>query len=131
MSDKTILLVDDDSLVLNTIKTFLTRSGYRVITATGAEDAMFKFENSKNLIDAVIVDLIMEGLNGIQVLRHVKECCPNVKVMIITAYADVESAVEALRFKADDYLLKPFEFSELSYRVANFFIGENSKAIQD
>ncbi len=125
MSNKTILLVDDDNQLLKVVEIHLSRIGYNVITSQSGNDALAKFKQAESLIDVVIVDLIMDGTNGIHVLRQVKEHRPTVKVMIFTAYGDLESAIESLRFKADDYLLKPFDLSELDSRIANFFTIKN------
>ena len=121
MNSKTILLIDDDQALLKVLSTHLAKRGYNVVKADNGYDAVHTAKYCDVPIDIVIVDLIMRGMNGVDVLRNVKDYRPDTKVMILTAYGDLESAIEALRFRADDYLLKPVEISEIDYRIAQLF----------
>ena len=121
MDRKTILLIDDDQALLKVLSIHLAKKGYDIVVADNGYDAVRTVKYCEIPIDVVIVDLIMRGMNGIQVLRQVKDFRPDTKVMILTAYGDMESAIEALRFRADDYLIKPVEMSEIHYRIAQFF----------
>ena len=73
----------------------------------------------KTNFDLIITDLIMEATDGIQVLKKAKELDPEVQVIILTGYGDLNSAIKAMRNQADDYLLKPCESLEMIFRVKN------------
>jgi len=100
-----ILLVDDDPLILNTIGPALKDHDYDVTTAENGQVAIEQLDKHK--FDLVLTDLVMEEIDGITVLKKVKKVHPETVVIILTGYGDLQSAVEALRFSADDYLLKP------------------------
>ncbi len=113
-----ILLIDDDEALLKTLRINLERKGYSVDTCNDGKTAISTFEENKFNIELVIVDLVMRGINGIGVLQRIKELCSDTKVMIITAYGRLDTAIQALRYDADDYLLKPFTFEEFEFRIS-------------
>jgi len=115
MKTYSILIIDDEPLLRQTMKNELTREGFLVSTAADGENGLQQFESGS--FDSVITDLTLPGINGIQVLNRIKEANSNTPVMIITAYGDMSSAISALQSGADDYLLKPFEYSELKLRL--------------
>ena len=90
--------------------------GYDITTAENGESAIAKLKEKR--FDLVITDLIMEGLDGIQVLKQAKKSDPELPVIILTGYGDMTSAIDALRLGADDYLLKPSDVGELFFRVS-------------
>lgn len=108
MKDKKyhILIVDDERDICRALEFLLTRENYKVSTAYSGEEALKKFKEQR--FDLVLTDLKMEGLTGIDVLEKVKETDPSTIVIIMTAYASVESAVEAMKKGAADYIVKPF-----------------------
>lgn len=112
-----ILLVDDDLLILQSISSTLEHEGYRVTTAANGEAAIELMKESN--FDLILTDLVMEPVDGIGVLKKAKEINPEIIVIILTGYGDLISAVEALRLDADDYLLKPCEPEELSFRISS------------
>lgn len=112
-----ILLVDDDLLILQSISSTLEQEGYRVTTAANGDKAIELMNNSN--FDLILTDLVMEPVDGIGVLKKAKEINPEIIVIILTGYGDLISAVEALRLDADDYLLKPCEPEELSFRICS------------
>lgn len=113
------MIVDDELTVRSSIGRDLKREGYRVVLVESGEAAIEKL--GKEQFDLVITDLVMENIGGIEVLEQVKKRSPQTAVMIITGYGSVNSAVDALRLGADDYLIKPCDRRELSIRVANCF----------
>jgi PAS domain S-box-containing protein len=115
MNQHEILLVDDDTLVLDSISEALKRHGWRVTTADSGEVAVELL--NKNRFKLVITDLVMGQLSGIDILKKTKELNPNTIVMILTGYADMKSAINALQLDADDYLIKSCTPEELVYRV--------------
>ena len=112
-----ILLVDDDPFVLQSIKhTLLHDDGYDVTTAASGEEAVALI--GKNIYDLVLTDLVMESVDGMDVLKKAKESSPETIVIILTGFGNLMSAIEALRLQADDFLLKPCEPEELSFRIS-------------
>ena len=116
MKKYSILLVDDDHFILNGIGQILESEGYRVVTAENGEIAVELLEQST--FDLVITDLVMDRIDGIQVLKKAKEHNPGSVVIILTGYGDMTSAIDALRLNADDYMLKPCQPEEMNFRVA-------------
>jgi len=112
-----ILLVDDDPFILEGIGEDLESNGYHVTRAESGEIALALLESID--FDLVITDLVMDSTNGIQVLQKIKSLNPEVQVIILTGFGDIESAIEALRNQADDFLLKPCESQEMMFRVKN------------
>ena len=112
-----ILLVDDDLLILQAISSSLENEGYNVTTAANGEKAIELIK--ENNFDLILTDLVMEPVDGMGVLKKAKEKNPESIVIILTGYGDLISAIEAIRLDADDYLLKPCESEELSFRISS------------
>lgn len=112
---KKILIVDDEPGLLKIISLAIKENGYLSIEASSAEEAL-KFIETES-IDAVISDIRMPGISGIDLLLKVKEYSPTTGFILLTAYASLDSAISALRAGADDYLTKPFEVEELLIRL--------------
>ncbi len=110
-----LLLVDDDPFILEGIGEDLERRGYRVTRVNSGEKALELLERKS--FDLVITDLVMEHIDGIQVLKKSKEKDATTMVILLTGFGDMLSAIEALRNQADDYMLKPCESSEIQFRV--------------
>lgn len=108
---ETILVVDDTLSTLEVLQRSLTAEGYMTYTAPNAVDALSFLDG--NAIDLVITDLKMPKLSGIDLIRHIRENYKNIAVMMITGYATVESAVEAIKSGAEEYVSKPFTDAEL------------------
>ncbi len=101
----TVMVIDDDPSVRESIAAFLMDYDYQVLACAGAEDAWHALETRE--IDAVICDLRMHGVSGIAWLEKVKEAIPNLPVIILSGAGVMADAVRALRLGADDFLLKP------------------------
>ncbi len=114
---ETILIVEDEETLASSLKRVFTREGYSVDVAENAEKGLELIE--KNSYDVIITDIILPGISGIELLRKIKEKEPNQLVIIITAYASVETAVEALRAGAYDYVIKPIIHQEIKQIVRN------------
>ncbi len=100
-----ILIVDDDLGVRITLQKILSKSGYEVMTAAGGDEAL-QLAREKSF-DLALVDLIMPGIDGIETMRRLREASPETVVIMLTAHGTMESAIEALRLGAHDYLIKP------------------------
>jgi DNA-binding NtrC family response regulator len=110
-----ILVVDDELSVCKSIKRILEKKGYDVDMIQRGKDALDMIE--RDPYEVMIVDLKMPGMDGIEVLKNVRERHPEIMVLIITGFASVESAVEAMKLGAFDYVAKPFSPDELSIIV--------------
>jgi signal transduction histidine kinase len=102
----TILLVDDDPDVLQSISRVLIKYEYNVIASSDAEDAIVKLQ--ANSIDIVVTDIIMPRDSGIELLKRVHDIDPQIPVILMTAYADMEKVIDALKMGAFDFIIKPF-----------------------
>ncbi|MCL2012860.1 MAG: sigma-54 dependent transcriptional regulator [Cystobacterineae bacterium] len=106
-----VLVVDDDKIVLRAVKEVLQQDGYQV---TAIDDAVEALAAIKDLgIDVAVFDIKMPNLSGMDLLKAIKKTRPDVEVLMMTAYATVETAVEAVKMGAYDYLTKPFENIDL------------------
>jgi len=108
---KPILIVEDEAITRESLRDWLTYSGYRVETAEAGEEALKAIEEQD--FGLVILDLRLPGKDGIKVLREAREKSPQLKGVIITAYPAVETALEAMKEGAIDYLPKPFDLNHL------------------
>jgi DNA-binding NtrC family response regulator len=110
-----LLLVDDEPSILNVLSTLLRAEGYEVTTAAGGDKALEILANQD--FDLMLSDIRMSPINGIELLRKVRETKPNMGVIMLTAYGTIETAVEALKLGAFDYITKPFKVDELLITV--------------
>ena len=102
-----ILIVDDEAFIRENLERILTEDGYRPFSTESPEDAVKQV--SEEDIDLVLLDLNLGATSGLDVLQQMKEVDPGVLVIIITGYGTVESAVEAIKMGAYDYIKKPFK----------------------
>lgn len=107
-----IMIVDDEMVVRKSLLHWFTKMGQHVETASSGTDALQILFHTP--VDLMFVDIKMPGMDGIQLLQRVKDAYPDISVIIITAYGSIESAVDAMKMGADDYLLKPFNPNQLS-----------------
>ena len=110
-----ILVVDDEMIVCESCKRILEEEGYEVDTALSGMEAFEKMKESP--FDVVITDLKMPGIDGMEVLRTFRREYPDVIVIMITGFSTVETAVEAMKLGAFDYIPKPFTPDEVSIVV--------------
>jgi DNA-binding NtrC family response regulator len=106
-----VLVVDDEAIALKNLERVLVKEGYEVTTAASGQAALRHLR--EGAFAAVLTDLKMEKVDGMQVLRRSKEIDPDAEVILITGYAAVETAIEAMRHGAYHYLAKPFKLDEV------------------
>ena len=111
----TVLIVDDENTTRDLCRDVITESGLRTRTASTTEQALEILEECP--IDIVITDLKVPELGGIELLRRIRETYPLTAVMVLTQYGTIESAVEATRMGASDYVTKPFHIPELRTKL--------------
>ncbi|MEJ2745746.1 MAG: response regulator, partial [bacterium] len=114
---ESVLIVDDEESIRKTLSILLKRNGFRVDEATDGMEAFEMMANSP--YDLVIADLNMPAMGGIDLLKRVKEGSGDTEVIILTAYGAIQSAVEAIKLGAYDYLTKPFEPKDIMIKVRN------------
>lgn len=107
-----VLVVDDEDLTLRTISRGLQQEGFDVLTATTGEEALKLFAEHKP--DLTLLDIVLPGIDGVEVLRQVKAASPGAIVVMMSAYHLVDRAVEAMKLGAYDYLIKPFHLADLA-----------------
>ncbi len=112
----TVMVVDDEDSVRKLLSAVLLREGYQVLCADSGEEALSKFKLSQP--DLVIMDIRMPNIDGITAFKEMQKLCQNVSVILMTAYAAVETAVEAIKLGAFDYLIKPFDIEEVKLLVS-------------
>lgn len=112
-----ILIVEDEETLSSSLKRVFSRDGYEVDTVDNAESALEMLD--KGNYDIIITDIILPGIDGIELLKRIKEKLPDQTVIIITAYASLETAIDALRAGAYDYVIKPIIHEEIKQIVKN------------
>lgn len=116
MSDKhTIMIIDDEKIVGDMAKLSLEQDGYDVETFLNAEPALTRLKEKK--FDLIVTDYKMKGIDGMEVLRTVKHSYPSIKVIMITAFANLDTAIEALRGDVHDFFPKPVKIKELKASI--------------
>ncbi len=111
-----VLIIDDEVLTLNNLKRALIKEGYEVLVADSGETGLEIFRRHRPNI--VLADLMLPGIDGIEVLKQVKSTEATTAVIMITAYEIIEKAIEAMKLGAYDYLMKPFKITELKASIA-------------
>src|SRR5215218_6227423 len=117
MAQHTILVVEDEELTRSILRRLLEGSGYHVVTADSAEAALSAF--GENEISATVTDIKMSGMDGIELLDRIKTIDADARVVVMTAYSSVDSAVAALRKGAYDYVTKPFVNEDIIQTIKN------------
>jgi len=117
MPDIRVLVVDDEQSMRDLLAIMLRQAGYDVTIADGGETAIERLKAES--FDLVVTDLRMRKVDGLTVLKAAKEHAPRTVVLVVTAYASTETAVEAMKLGAYDYITKPFKLDELKVTVAN------------
>jgi DNA-binding NtrC family response regulator len=116
MGGHRIMVIDDEYVIGKMVKLNFEQDGYAVETFLSAEPALTRIKEEK--FDVVITDLKMKGIDGMEVLREIKTNFPETKVIMITAFANLDAAVEAFRGKVDDFFSKPVKIKDLKASVA-------------
>lgn len=110
-----ILIVDDDEVMQETLSDVLRRRGYEIFSVGSGNDALSVMK--KSVIDLILLDMRLPDVNGLEVLKKIKELDTEILVIIMTAYSDVETAVTAMKSGAYHYINKPFELEELKLLI--------------
>ncbi|WP_430884786.1 sigma-54-dependent transcriptional regulator [Fusibacter sp. JL216-2] len=111
MNKTQILIVDDENNILNMLERVLKHDGYSVLTASSGDLALNLID--RYAVDIVLTDIKMPGMDGMELLTKIKEKDPYIKVLLMTAFATLDTAIEALKAGASDYIRKPFNIDEV------------------
>ena len=117
-----LLIVDDEKTVRYSFKRMF-ESDYEVLSAENGRSALRILDSHHNSIDMIFLDVRMPGMNGIEVLKKIKERTRNTPVVVMTAFGDSDSAIEAMKEGAFDYLIKPFEDGQLKEVIEKAIIS--------
>ncbi len=112
-----ILVVDDEQDFVQMFSLRLKEAGHNVKDAYSGEECLIALEANLNLIDVVILDIKMPGMDGIETLREIKRKYPLVEVILLTGHGAVDTAVEGMKLGAFDYLNKPADFQDLKEKL--------------
>lgn len=110
-----ILVVDDDHAVCNFISTLLNKYGYSVIACESGKEALAKLQDNK--IDAVLTDIIMPEVSGVEILEKIHNTNPDIPVILMTGYPDVDTAVDAIKKGVFDFIVKPYKPERIIYSL--------------
>ena len=116
---KTLLIIDDDPLIRKTLSSHLSGKGFEVLLAEDGEQGFQMFD--KGLPDLVVLDIRLPDMDGLEVLRKIKAKASGALVIIMTAYDDMKTTIEAVKSGAFEYLVKPLDFVELDLTVDKAF----------
>jgi DNA-binding NtrC family response regulator len=112
-----VMLVDDEVPFVEAMSRRLSRRDLKLLTAFSGQEALEKLDKNRN-VDVVILDVKMPGMDGVEALQEIKRAHPLIEVIMLTAFATVESAVEGMKLGAFVYLMKPCELEQLMSKVA-------------
>ena len=110
-----IVIIDDEKIVCNMVQRILSQEGYEVESFTDSTQALERIKNKK--FDLVITDLKMENIDGMDILKEVNHLYPETKVIMLTAYATLDAAIEAIRERIFDFFPKPVKIDDLKRSV--------------
>ena len=119
MDELSVLLVDDEREFLETLMKRLQKRKIKVAGVNSGEEALIIIRETPP--DVVVLDVRMQGIDGIQTLREIKKIKPLVEVIMLTGHANLEMAVEGMEVGAFDYLMKPTDVDELLYKLEDAF----------
>jgi DNA-binding NtrC family response regulator len=114
--DANVLVVDDEEQFLKVFSQRLEGRGLKVDTATSGEDAVNRVKSKE--FDAIVLDLVMPGMSGIETLKRIKSENPDLQIIILTGHGTIEKGVEAMKLGAVDFIEKPADMSKILERIA-------------
>jgi PAS domain S-box-containing protein len=125
---ETILLVDDEKMIIDVGKAMLETMGYQVIPATGGEQALARIADARTKIDLVILDLVMPGMDGGKTFDKIREMRPHLPVLLSSGYSINGMAANILKRGCNGFIQKPFKIHELSQKIRDVLAASNRSA---
>ena len=114
-TDYQVLIVDDDESIRRMLSAVLSREGFQTVTAKDGEEGLALFRSTSP--DIVLMDIRMPGRSGIEAMRAMLDLRPGAVVILMTAYADLDTAVQAIKNGVFDFVIKPFDLAEIGLLV--------------
>jgi CheY-like chemotaxis protein len=125
---ETILLVDDEQMVLEVSKDLLEYLGYRVYVAGSGQEAIAVYMEKRNEIDLVILDMILPGLSGRETFDHLRKIDPEIRVLLYSGYSIEGEAQRIMDRGCNGFIQKPFELKNLSQKVREILDGNSDES---
>ena len=122
--NKTVLVIDDDDILRNTLSKGLRQDGFNVVTAQSAENASEIL--SRISVDGIVLDRMMTGMDGLTFLKHLRNSGNKTPIIMLTAMTGADNTIDGLTHGANDYLAKPFQMRELVLRLNNIMSYQSS-----
>lgn len=116
---KSVLVIDDDPLIRKTLSSYLSKKGFEALVAEDGEEGLQKYK--EHIPDLVILDIRLPDIDGLEVLGRIRERNPNASIIIMTAYDDMKTTIEAIKLGAFEYLVKPLDYVELDLTIDKAF----------
>jgi DNA-binding NtrC family response regulator len=116
-TEANVLIVDDEEQFLDVLSQRLAARGMKVDTVTSGEEALGKVKKGESF-DAVVLDLAMPGMGGIETLKRIKEQRPDVQIIMLTGHGTIHSGIEAMKLGAEDFLEKPVDLQVLLEKIS-------------
>ncbi|MFI5251129.1 MAG: response regulator [Bacteroidota bacterium] len=111
LNQRSILVVDDEEALRTVLSSELSSEGYNVDTASDGDDAIAVLQGKQ--FDLVLLDIKMPRVDGFEVLKFIKKGTPQIKVIMLTAFADLKNAIESKKLGAEDFISKPYDLVDL------------------
>jgi DNA-binding NtrC family response regulator len=124
-----ILLVDDEEVFVSNMSKLLTSRGYQVATAHSGDEAIRRLEAQS--LDVIVLDLKMPGMDGLSTLKEIQKLGLFTQTLILTGHGSIDTALEAIKLGAYDYLTKPCEIDELQAKIEGAWEKKDSTVKQD
>ena len=122
-----VMVVDDEENIRDVLSSYLNSLGYDVVAAHDGEDALSKFKRGG--FDLIVSDLLMPSVDGLELLKKIREQDKEVIFLMITGYPSIETAVEAIKKGAYDYITKPFHMEDVKIRIIHFLRRDLDQSI--
>jgi two-component system response regulator PilR (NtrC family) len=120
---KRVLVVDDEENIRQILEEYLTEFGYEVVCAVNGQEALQIYKNGR--FDVILSDLVMRPVGGLELLSEIKKVDPDAIFIMITGYPSVESALEAIKKGARDYITKPFNIDEIRLKMERVLLEQS------
>lgn len=111
-----MLVIDDEQDICDCLKDYFSGHGFSVDQAFSGEEALKRL--TQEAADVILLDILLPGLSGIEVLKRAKELCPNARIIMVTALDELDLRLQARRYGASGYITKPFNLSSMTWSAA-------------